>query len=302
MTASLSPSLAVQTLGRFQLKRILGRGAQGVVWLGFDPLLECEVAIKNIHNLGSDAQALQRWLDEAREVSRLSHPRIVPALEAGVDAGRAYLVFERVSGLTLDQYLRQLGALDDKTAVTMMLDVLAALGHAHAAGVIHRNLKPANILLNENGLPRVMDFGMAHIGDILNITNITTPTDSPSALDTHDLRLLGTLNYMAPEALRGGTPVAAMDVFSAGLVFYEMLTGQPAIVETDPYRAINRLAHEDLALPSTLPYPIDETLRAIVNRALARDLAVRFDTADELHHALSEWQKIHDEIAKTISA
>lgn len=299
MTPSLSPSPALQTLGRFQLKRVLGRGAQGVVWLGFDPLLECEVAIKQMRNLGTDAQAVQRWLDEAREVSRLSHPRIVPAFEADVDAGRAYLVLERVTGLTLDQHLRILGALDDETAVTLMLDVLAVLGHAHAAGVIHRNLKPANILLNENGLPRVMDFGVVHIG---NITNITTTSGKRSAPDTNDLDLLGTINYMAPEALSGGTPMPAMDVFSAGLVFYEMLTGQPAVVETDPYRAINRLTHEDVTLPSTLPYPIDETLRTIVNRALARDLAVRFDTADALHQALSEWQKIHAEIAKTKSA
>ena len=288
MPANPQPPPAPQTLGRFQLKRMLGRGAQGTVWLGFDPLLEREVAIKQMHNLGTDAKAVQRWLGEARAVSRLSHPHIVPVFEADVDAGRAYLVFELVAGLTLDDHLRRHGALNDKIAVTLMLGVLAALGHAHAAGVIHRDLKPSNILLSGSGLPRVMDFGMAYVNHAVG---------QPSVPDAPGPGLLGTITYMAPEALSGDAPIPAMDVFSAGLVFYEMLTGHPAITETDPYRAIYRLAHEDLSLPSPLPHPVDDTLRAIVNRALARDLTVRYSTADALHKALSEWQTPHTESA-----
>ena len=262
-----------QTLGRFQLRRVLGQGAQGVVWLGFDPLLEREVAVKQVRHGKLDERGLQRWLGEARAVSRLSHPGIVPVFEADVQAGQPYLVFELVSGKTLADHLRSQGPMAPDKAVVLMLGVVDALEHAHAAGVIHRDLKPSNVLLGANGQPRVMDFGAA----------FDAQAGSPEPA------LMGTLAYMAPEAVAGAVPGPAMDVFSVGLMLYEALIGRPAIAESDPFRTIYRLAHEDISLPADAGPGIDDGLRLIVQRALARDPAQRYPTAHALHEVLAAW-------------
>ena len=149
-------------LGRFELRQILGRGAQSVVWLAFDPRLEREVAIKLMKvGPGANASAIAQWLQEARSVSRLTHPNIIPVFEADVQEQQPYLVFEYVAGQTLAAMIEQRGALPTTEAVALMLDVLDALDAAHGAGVVHRDLKPSNVLVNAAGRARVMDFGIA---------------------------------------------------------------------------------------------------------------------------------------------
>lgn len=261
------------TLGRFQLREPLGRGAQGEVWLAFDPGLAREVAIKQMHAGASDTVAQQRWLAEARAVSRLNHPNIVTLFEADLAANPPYLVFERVNGQTLAELLRTQGALPAATAVPLMQGVLQGLAHAHAAGVIHRDLKPANIAVGADGRARIMDFGLAGMAH--------SPGGAPG--------LSGTAAYMAPEAARGEPPAVSMDIFSAGLVLFEMLAGRPAITETDTQRALQRLAREDLALPPDTPHPVDDSLRALVQRALSRNAVLRPATASEFHKALADW-------------
>ncbi len=267
------PLAADATLGRFQLREPLGRGAQGVVWLAFDPKLAREVAVKQMHAGARDAAAAQRWLAEARTVSRLSHPNIVTLFEAELAANPPFLVFERVRGQSLAELLRTQGALPAATAVPLMLGVLQGLAHAHAAGVIHRDLKPANIIVDAEGRARIMDFGLAEMAN--------APGSVPG--------LSGTAAYMAPEAGRGEPPAASMDIFSAGLVLFEMLSGRPAMAETDAQRAIQRLANEDLVLPADTLHPVDDELRAIVQRAMARDSTMRPASANEFHQALSGW-------------
>ena len=258
-------------LGRFVLERRLGEGAQATVWLARDTRLDREVAIKLLAPAADDA-AVSQWLHEARAVSRLTHPHIVPVFEADVHEGRSYMVFEYVAGPTLAQRLRQHGPVEARTAVAMILGVLDALRAAHAHGIVHRDLKPSNILLDADGRARVMDFGIA-----------------ARIADPHERRIYGTPGYMSPEAARGKPPTPAMDVFGTGVVLAEMLSGSALLAERDPMRAIERVASEQLALPARLGEHADDALRAIVQRAIARDPAARFVDVAELHRALAVW-------------
>ena len=148
-------------IGRFEIVRELGRGSQSVVYLAHDPHLQREVAIKTLHFSQPDPQKNQQLLAEARIVSQLRHPNIVPIFEAGEEGGDIYLVFEYVAGSNLGDYLATGGRLSPVKAIAIMLPVLDAIAHAHSAGIIHRDLKPSNILIDQQGLPRVMDFGIA---------------------------------------------------------------------------------------------------------------------------------------------
>ena len=268
---------ATGTLGRFELRRILGQGAQSTVWLAFDPRLEREVAIKVMRpGDGSDDQAVAQWLQEARSVGRVTHPNIVPVFEADIQDRQPYLVFEYVAGQALDRLLQQRGALPAVEAVTLMVDVLEAVAVAHAVGVVHRDLKPSNILIDQAGRARVMDFGIAaRIRDARS-----TAPDTPSG---------GTLGYISPEAANGAAPSASMDIFSAGVVLAEMLMGKPLIEERDPYRAIYRVVHEQLMLPAKLGADVDDSLRALVMRALARDPKQRFSSVAAMLAELKAW-------------
>jgi serine/threonine protein kinase len=267
------------TLGRFELRKILGRGAQSTVWLAFDPRMDREVAIKVMRaGSGSDAPALKQWLEEARSVGRVKHPNIVPVYEADIQDNQPYLVFEYIAGTTLDQVLKQRGALAPHEAVALLMDVLDAIAVAHAAGVIHRDLKPSNVLIDAAGHARVMDFGIAARVRDSNSTEPVVPGG-------------GTPGYLSPEAANGAPPSPSMDVFSAGVMLAEMLSGKPLVDEPDPYRAIYRVAHEQLALPSDLSSEVDDGLRAIVLRALARETQQRFLTARALLDALEQWAK-----------
>jgi len=267
------------TLGRFELRKILGQGAQSTVWLAFDPRMEREVAIKVMRpGSGSDPQALVQWLDEARSVGRVKHPSIVPVYEADIQDHQPYLVFEYIAGNTLDQILKQRGAIPPHEAVALMRDVLDAVAVAHAVNVVHRDLKPSNVLVDGTGRARVLDFGIAARIPDRNSTDPVVPGG-------------GTVGYLSPEAANGGAPSASMDIFSAGVVLAELLTGKPLIDEPDPYRAIYRVVHEQMVLPDEMNADVDDRLRAIVLRALARDPRQRFPTARAFQAELEQWAK-----------
>ena len=262
----------VRELARFQLLRELGRGAQAVVWLAHDPRLDREVAVKLL-SAEADESTRHEWLNEARAVSRLKHPNVVPVFEADEHEGQSYLVFEYVEGPTLHELRRKHPAMPAREAVTLLLGVLDALAAAHDIGIVHRDLKPSNILLGKvsgsGGRPRVMDFGIA------------------ARVAQGDGRIVGTPGYMSPEAARGEQPHPAMDVFSAGVLLGELLAGAPLMRESDPYRAIARVQKEDLRLPASVG--VDDTLRGIVQRALARSAAERYDSARSMRAALEGW-------------
>ncbi|MEQ1659542.1 MAG: serine/threonine-protein kinase, partial [Hylemonella sp.] len=232
------------SIGRFKLQRLIGQGGQATVWLAFDPRLEREVAIKLLRpEQGADAALVAQWLQEARSVSRLTHPNIIPVFEADVEDRQPYLVFEYVPGQTLAAILHQRGALPPGEAAGLMVDVLEALAAAHAAGIVHRDLKPSNVLVDPSGRARVMDFGIA----VRVQESEAQPVPAKAVQATG-----GTPGYMSPEAATGAPPTPAMDIFSAAVVLTEMLSGQRLIDERDPWRAMQRVALEDLRLPPEL--------------------------------------------------
>ena len=277
MTSGAVPATPA-TLGRFELRRLLGQGAQSKVWLAFDPRLEREVAIKLMKPMrASDASGLAQWLQEARSVSRLTHPNIVPVFEADVQDQQPYLVFEYVAGQTMAQLLDSQGAQSPAQAVALMCDVLGGLAAAHASGVVHRDLKPSNVVIDASGRARVMDFGIAQ-------------RISGEPGNTTMAAMAGTPAYMAPEAARGAPVSPAMDVYSAGLMLAELLWGKPLQPDNDAYRAIYRSAFEPLTLPDALLARLDESLCAVLRRALHPDAQQRYPSSEVFLAALQAWQ------------
>jgi len=265
-------------LGRFKLLKSLGQGAQATVWLAHDPRLDRDVAVKVLRS-GADQLTVDEWLHEARAVSRLTHPNIVPVFEADVQGGQSYMVFEYVPGGTLAERLRGGRVLPARDAVELMLQVLDGLQAAHDAGVVHRDLKPTNVLLDAQGRARVMDFGIAAR---LDKTGEVPASSKPQPI-------VGTPSYLSPEAARGEAPSPLMDVFTAAVLLAEMLSGRRLNQDADPWRSVHRVIEQDLTLPSGLTADVDDALRAIVQRGLARDGTQRWSSARAFRDALAGW-------------
>jgi serine/threonine protein kinase len=261
-------------IGRFEIVRELGRGSQSVVYLARDPHLEREVAIKTLHFSHPDPQKNQQLLSEARMVSQLRHPSIVPIFEAGEEGGDIYLVFEYVAGRNLGDFLREFGRLTPVKAIAILRPVLDAIAHAHAAGIIHRDLKPNNILIDPQGSPRVMDFGIA--------SRVEGPGGDAEAL-------MGTPAYMAPEYIAQRASSERSDIFAAGLVFYELLIGQRAVPGDDVHDVMRRIVSEDIKLPENLGSEIDDPLASILCKSIARDPQQRFAAVGEMCEALDRY-------------
>lgn len=268
-------------IGRFELKRLLGQGAQAQVWLAFDPRLEREVAIKQMKPVPrQEAPAVHQWLQEARSVSRLTHAHIVPLFEADVHEQQPYLVFEYVVGETLARRLAEQGAVPAAQAVAILQDVLSALVAAHAGGVVHRDLKPSNVLLDAQGRARVMDFGIA-----ARTHRAQAGAPQPDAA--------GSPGYMAPEAVRGEAISPLMDVYGAGMLLAELLWGKPVRTGASALQALQRAAREPLQLPQGLLDGLDDALRAMLLRATAFDALQRYPHAQAFLDALRQWSGAH---------
>jgi serine/threonine protein kinase len=281
--AGLKPG---STLGRFELRRQLGQGAQSTVWLAYDPRMEREVAIKVLRpSVAADEQAIKQWLQEARSVGRVKHPSIVPVYEADIQGCHTYLVFEYVAGDTLATLIARRGPLPARDAVAILMDVLDALSVAHTEGVIHRDIKPSNLLIDGTGRARIMDFGIA------------ARVRSDVVMD--GVALGGTIGYLSPEAYAGAQPAPSMDIFACGLVLAELLIGKPLVQELDVNRTAYRLAHDTLSLPAALGADVDDALRALTSRALARDPQQRFAEARTFFNALSTWRQLASGSAPT---
>lgn len=259
-------------IGRFRMVRQLGRGAQGAVWLAHDPQLQRDVAIKTLTlERSRDPERVRALLDEAVMVSRLSHPNIVTLFDAGQDGGRPYLVFEYVQGSTLAALLRECRRLPPSRAVHIGVQMLRALDFAHRQGVVHRDVKPANIMVTDDDTARVMDFGIAAL----------LSGQDPRADGFH-----GTPAYMAPEYASHRTFTARSDIFSAGMVLYEMLAGEPAVAGRTIFELLHKLANEPFVPPSRHCADVDARLESVVMRALAKDPAERYGSAQEMVAAL----------------
>ncbi|MEE4274646.1 MAG: Stk1 family PASTA domain-containing Ser/Thr kinase [Thermoleophilia bacterium] len=258
--------------GRYRPTRRIGGGGMADVYLAEDLVLGRLVAVKVLRReLALDAQFVERFDTEARAAASLSHPNIVAIHDRGRSGEPWYIVMEYVSGETLKQRVRRVGALPCRDAVAIAVDVLGALQAAHDRGIVHRDVTAQNVLLGDDGRVRVADFGIARIGaSSLTKTGMT----------------LGTSLYLSPEQAQGRVADARSDVYGAGVVLYEMLTGRvPFDGETEVAIAWQHV-HEAPPRPRELQASVSEALEAVVLRALAKDPGARFQTAAEFAAAL----------------
>jgi serine/threonine-protein kinase len=264
--------------GRYRLIAPLGEGGMATIWRAVDEQLDREVAVKLLREqFGSDAGFAARFRQEARAAGSLSHPNIVPVYDYGTDAdGSQFIVMQLVEGDTLATLLRERGHLETDDAVRIALGVASALEAAHRRGLVHRDVKPGNILLTDDGDVKVTDFGIARAVSEASMT-VTGTT-------------LGSVHYFSPEQARGDEVTGASDVYALGIVLYEMLTGRrPFEGDSAAGVALKRL-NEDPAPPSAFR-PVPTGLSAIVMRALQREPADRFPDAGSFAEALRLWQR-----------
>jgi len=254
--------------GRFEVVRELGRGAQGAVYLAKDNHLDRQVAIKTLRAGAGDMEAL---LKEARIVGKLQHPNIVTLFDAGEHEGAPYLVYAYVQGQTLAQHLASQGTLAIARAVQIMCGILEAMAHAHKQNIMHLDLKPANVMLSDSGQPLVMDFGIAR--------TVTQQSAKDNKID-------GTPQYIAPEIVNGRTPTPSSDLFSLGMMLYELVTGKPAVDSDNVYEILHRNANEAAEAPSTRNFQVDERLEAIILKSIAKKPEERYADAGAMRQAL----------------
>lgn len=270
-------------IDRFIILNELGRGSQGVVYLASDPRLERNIAIKTLHKkflLQGDKQ--ERLLREAKTVSKLQHPNIIPLYEAGQDRDQLYLVFEYIDGISLKDQIKKSGAFVVHKAIKLMIQILDGISHAHEQGIVHRDLSPSNILIDKNGLPRIMDFGIS----------VVVGKNGSS-----EKNIAGTPFYMSPEHFSKNGLCTQSDIFSLGLIFYEMLLAKPAIEADNDFTIMYKIANEKITPPSTNNNTIDTELDRIIMKALERDLATRYSSAIEMKNDLEEYLNAKSEEA-----
>ncbi|MGH8881279.1 MAG: protein kinase domain-containing protein, partial [Stackebrandtia sp.] len=243
------------------------------MWRAEDSRLGRIVAVKQLRDsLAGDPAFVERFRREARAVAALSHPNIAGVFDYGEDEGKHFIVMEHVPGRDLSQVIREDGPLDSDRATSITAQVCDALGHAHAAGVIHRDVKPANIIVTDDGRVKVTDFGIARaVGD-------TTLTAAGS--------VLGTAHYVSPEQAGGERVSGASDIYSLGIVLYEMLTGSVPFTGDSPIAVAMRHLSDDVPPPSELQSEVPAHLDDAVARATAKEPTDRFPTAEEMAAAL----------------
>ncbi len=260
------------TLGRYTIEALLGRGGMGEVYRARDPQLDRLVAIKVIDGAQSESpQRVERFLREARAASALNHPHIVTIHEIGqTSSGQYYMVQELVEGPTLRMVLTE--PLPVERAVQYGKQLAKALAAAHAAGIVHRDIKPENIVVRPDGYVKVLDFGLARM--ILPDSVSTAPTFMP-AEQTAQGTLLGTCVYMSPEQASGHSAVAPADIFSFGIVLYEMLTGRRPFRADSTVMVLNAILHEHPVPPSRVNADVPLALDTLVMAMLSKEPATR---------------------------
>src|SRR5438876_3053625 len=264
----------VRPAGRYQILRRLGSGGMASVYLAHDPLLSREVAIKVPRLEGdgdTDEETLKRFQAELRAIGRLNHPNVVTIYDGGQEDGTPYLVMEPVEGESLAQLIRREAPLPVDRAGDIAREIAGALAYAHSLGIVHRDVKPQNVLIDRTGRVKVTDFGIAKSSDV---TRTTTGT------------LLGTPSFMAPEVVAGQQVTAAADIYALGVVLYQMLTGHVPFEAENAIAAAVRSQREDPRPPSDLA-PLPDWLEAVVLHALERDPARRYARAADLAEDLS---------------
>jgi len=258
--------------GRYELVQVVGRGGMGEVWAGRDLRLGRNVAVKLLgSHMASQPGVRERFESEARSAARLSHPNVVLVFDSGEHEGTPYLVMELLPGRTLADEVA-LGPLDPERVRGLGVEVLDALAASHQAGILHRDIKPGNVLLTAEGTAKVGDFGIAKSTESLNLTSTGM--------------IVGTAAYLAPERVAGRQATPQSDLYAVGVVLYEALTGEKPFQADTPLGLLRAVeAHQAIPLARARP-GLDAALVATVERAMARDPARRFRSAVEMAEAL----------------
>jgi eukaryotic-like serine/threonine-protein kinase len=262
--------------GRYVLERFLGRGGMAMVYAGRDRRLDRPVAVKVVPVAVTDPVGRARFVREAQSAAGLSHPNAVAVFDAGEADGYLYIVMELVEGRSLCGVLAEAGPLEPSQATAIAASVLAALGQAHAAGIIHRDVKPSNVMVSYGGTVKLLDFGIARrLDDLAN--DVTAAGD-----------VFGTPTYLAPEQIEGRPTTPATDVYAVGVVLFEMLAGVAPFRGDGP--VATALAHTTAPVPDVRSFRPDTSswLAMAIGTAMAKDPADRFADAAEMQAALTE--------------
>ncbi|WP_328889449.1 Stk1 family PASTA domain-containing Ser/Thr kinase [Streptomyces sp. NBC_00316] len=262
MDTTLQDPLVGQLLdGRYRVDARIAVGGMATVYRALDTRLDRVLALKVMHPaLAADASFVERFIREAKSVARLAHPNVVAVFDQGAQGAYVYLAMEYVAGCTLRDVLRDRGALQPRAALDILEPVLAALGAAHRAGFVHRDMKPENVLIGDDGRVKVADFGLVRaVGAVTNTTGT----------------VLGTVSYLAPEQIEHGTADTRTDVYACGVVLYEMLTGTKPHTGDSPAQVIYQHLNEDVPAPSAVVPGLAGELDELVASATARDPEVR---------------------------
>ena len=261
----------IKSLGRYQVRGILGKGAMGVVYDGYDERLKRRVAIKTVQTASLDEATARhyakRFEREVKAVGRLNHPNIVQVYDFGTEGGLAYVVMEYIDGRELKHRLDAGERFDLKATLALMTQLLDALDAAHEAGVIHRDIKPANVMIDARGLAKLTDFGVARI----------TQGEGENAEATRVGAIVGTPSYMSPEQIQGDRIDRRSDIFSAGVLFYQLLTGRKPF-EGEQWALARKIVQDDPVWPSLL-VPLSTDIDRVVARAMAKLPEARYRTA-----------------------
>lgn len=277
-----TPETPIKTLGKYQIRGELGKGAMGVVYLGFDPSLEREVAIKVMGGATvSDPDLKKRFEVEAKASARLQHPNIVTVYDFGYDEkGAPYMAMEVLKGQDLEQRIRR-NPLTFREKLDVLSQTCRGLAHAHKNDVVHRDIKPANIWVADGGEAKIMDFGVARLKE---------------SSQTQTGAVLGTADYMSPEQIRGAKVDGRSDIFSAGVILYRLLTNKKPFagenIQAVFFKVLNQEPPE-LVLPEGNEMP---ELQAIVDKALSKVADERYATADDFADDLADLVHLYHEV------
>ncbi len=262
----------LKQLGRYKINGVLGKGAMGLVYDGLDPTLNRRVAIKTILTRNLDEATAKhyamRFQREVRAVARINHPNIVQVYDFGQEGDLAFIVMEYIEGRELKEAFDKKDLFDLGTTFRLMQELLSALDYAHEAGVIHRDVKPANVMVDKKGHAKLTDFGVARIEDPESQTEATRVG-----------AVIGTPSYMSPEQIQGQPIDRRTDIFSAGVLFYQLLTGQKPFEGTQ-WALAKKIIQDDPVWPSKV-VQIPATIDRVVARSLAKTPEERYQTARE---------------------
>lgn len=267
---------------RYQVLKKLGEGGMADVYVAHDTLLNREVAIKVLRgSLALDPVALLRFQREAHSASALNHPNIVEIYDVGEEEGQHYIVMELIRGKTLKQLILQRGALEKKEALAIMEQLVEAIREAHQNNIIHRDIKPQNILIKDDGTVKITDFGIATVSDALQLTQTDT--------------VLGSVHYLAPELARGEAASFQSDIYSIGITFYELLTGQVPFRGEQPVQVAMKHLKEPMPSVRDFNPSLPMSIENIIIKATAKNRLNRYKHADafldDLKQALHDKQK-----------